>query len=225
MTVSDECVGLTRTSSSDMVTHSALKAGRLLTSPSTPRVHASPAGTSGVRGLRLRLKPADQRFGSVQGAWWPQSTQLTTELPLLLAALSSRLGFFDRVVYDENAWAPAPLHLGFRGSEVVLDSSPDQSINTISLIREHAESVVLLVVPPYTSPSRAYTAVMTAAKPDDVSTTDELLGIGKQAAEDRRFALMAHQRWESDGGALRRRRHQPGGSAATAEAQQVRNAQ
>ena len=47
---------------------------------------------------------------------------------------------------------------------------------------------------------------MTAAKPDDASTTDELLGIGKQAAEDRRFALMAHQRWESDGGALRRRR-------------------
>ena len=75
------------------------------------------------------------------------------------------------------------------------------------------------------SPTRAYTAVMTAAKPDDVSTTDELLGIGKQAAEDRRFALMAHQRWESDGGALRRRRHQPGGSAATAEGQEVRNAQ
>ena len=144
-----------------------------------------------------------------------RSTQLTTELPLLLAALSSRLGPFDRVVYDENVWAPAPLHLGFRGSDVILDSSPDQSINTISLIREHAGRLVLLVVPSYISPTRAYTAVMTAAKPDDASTTDELLGIGKQAAEDRRFALMAHQRWESDGGALRRRRHQPGGSAAT----------
>jgi hypothetical protein len=107
------------------------------------------------------------------------------------------------------------LHLGFRGSDVILDSSPDQSINTVSSIREHAGRLVLLVVPSYTSPTRAYTAVMTAAKPDDASTTDELLGIGKQAAEDRRFALMAHQRWESDGGALRRRRHQPGGSAAT----------
>jgi hypothetical protein len=40
--------------------------------------------------------------------------QITTELPLLLAALSSRLWPFDRVVYDENVWAPAPLHLGFR---------------------------------------------------------------------------------------------------------------
>ena len=223
MTVSDKCVGLIRTSSSDLVTQSAPRARGALMSSSTPRVQASPIRTSAVPSLRLRLKPPDQRSGSVQGAWWPRSTQLTTELPLLLAALSSRLGFFDRVVYDENAWAPAPLHLGFRGREVVLDSSPDRSINTISLIREHAESVVLLVVPPYTSPSRAYTAVMTAAKPDDVSTTDELLGIGKQAAEDRRFALMAHQRWESDGGALRRRRHQPrrigrdSGSSAGAE--------
>lgn len=194
-------------------------------SSSTPRVQASPVRTSAVPSLRMRLKPADQRFGSVQGAWWPRSTQLTTELPLLLAALWPRLGRFDRVVYDENAWAPAPLHLRFRSSEVVLDSSPDRSINKISLIRKDAESLVLLVVPPCTTPTRAYTAVMTAAKPDDVSTTDELLGIGTQAAEDRRFALMAHQRWESDGGALRRRRHQPGGSAATAEAEQVRNAQ
>ena len=225
MTVSDTCVGLNRTSSSDLVTHSAPTAGRLLTSPSTPRVHASPAGTSVVQGLRLRLKPGDQRFGSVQGAWWPRSSQLTTELPPLLAALSSRLGCFDRVVYDENAWAPAPSRLIFRGILLALDSSPDRSINTISLIREHAENVVLLVVPPHTSPTRAYTAVMTAAKPDDVSTTDELLGIGKRAAEDRRFALIAHERWESDGGASRRRRHQPGGSPATSKAQQVPNAQ
>jgi hypothetical protein len=178
-----------------------------------------------AQGLRLRLKPAHQRCGFVQGAWWPRSTQLTAELPLLLAALSSRLGRVDRVVYDENVWAPAPLRLGFRGNDVILDGSPDQSINAISLIRQHVGRLVLLVVPPYTSPTRAYTAVMTAAKPDDVSTTDELLGIGKQAAEDRRFALMAHQRWESDGGALRRRGHPPGGSAATAGGQEVRNAQ
>jgi hypothetical protein len=178
-----------------------------------------------ARGLRLRLKPVHQRCGFVDGAWWPRSTQLTAELPLLLEALSSRLGTIDRVVFDENVWAPAPLHLGFRGSDVILDSSPDQSINTISLIRDHVGRLVLLVVPPYTNPTRAYAAVMTAAKPDDVSTTDELLGIAKQAAEDRRFALMAHQRWESDGGALRRRGHQPGGPAAAARGQEVRSAQ
>lgn len=224
MKVSDKCVRPTPTSSSGLVTPSVLKArGPLMSSP-TPRVQVSPVRTSAVSSLRLRLKPPDQRFGSVQGGWWPRSTQLTTELPLLLAALWSRLGRFDRVVYDQNAWAPTPLHLRFRSGEVVLDGSADRSINTISLIRKGAESLVLLVVPPCANPTRAYTAVMTAAKPDDVSTADELLGIGKQAAEDRRVALMAQQRWQSDG-ALRRRRYQPVGSAETAEAKQVRNAQ
>ena len=63
---------------------------------------------------------------------------------------------------------------------------------------------------PYTNPTRAYTAVMRASKPDDVSSPDELLGIGPREAQDRRLALMAHQRWESEGGALRRRGHERG---------------
>jgi hypothetical protein len=50
---------------------------------------------------------------------------------------------------------------------------------------------------------------MTAAKANNESTPDELLGIGKQEAEDRRIALMAHQRWDSDGGALPRREQGP----------------
>ncbi|OBK20915.1 hypothetical protein A5634_11440 [Mycobacterium asiaticum] len=167
-------------------------------------IHSSP-----IPGLRLRLKPADRRGGDVQGAWWPRSTQLATELPPLLAALGSRIDTVDRVVYDENVWAPAPLNLRFRGSNVILAGTRDQSINKISLIGDPVGRLELLVVPPYTSPSRAYTAVTTAAQPDNASTTDELLGIGEQAAEDRYFALMAQQRWESDGGALRRRGDQP----------------
>jgi hypothetical protein len=44
---------------------------------------------------------------------------------------------------------------------------------------------------------------MIAATPEDDSTPDELLRIGPRQAEDRRIALIAQQRWESDGGALR----------------------
>ena len=47
--------------------------------------------------LRLRLKPAHQTCGFVQGAWWPRSTLLAAELPSLLAALSLRFGTIDRV--------------------------------------------------------------------------------------------------------------------------------
>ncbi len=51
----------------------------------------------GIGNLRLRLKPAYRSGGSVQGAWWPRTDQLHTELPLLLAALWPRVGAVDKV--------------------------------------------------------------------------------------------------------------------------------
>jgi hypothetical protein len=193
------------------------------TSAAALRGDASQAGPSALRGLRLRLKPAHRSCGSVQGAWWPRSTQLVTELPLLLAALSSRLGTVERVLYDDTNWAPASLRMELGGRSVILEDSSTTSTNTLSVIGEGFGTVVLLVVPPHTNPTRAYTAVMTAAKPDDVSSPDELLGIGPREAQDRRLALLAHQRWESEGGAIRRLGDERG-DALAAEVQEVRRA-
>ncbi|MFZ0832001.1 MAG: DUF5994 family protein [Mycobacterium sp.] len=172
---------------------------------SAPTLHdnASQARRSADRGLRLRLKPAHRSRGFVQGAWWPRSTDLVAGLRPLLPALSSRLAGIDRVIYDENVWAPTPLEMEFGSQPVILEGSGDQSINILSVVSEQFGRLVLLVVPPYTDPTRAYTIVMTAARLDDTSTADELLGIDAREAEDRRAALIAHQRWESEGGALR----------------------
>ncbi|ABG99335.1 conserved hypothetical protein (plasmid) [Rhodococcus jostii RHA1] len=173
---------------------------------STPTLHvdASKATPSTGRGLRLRLKPAQSR-GFVQGAWWPRSTHLTDELPALLTALSRRLGHIDRIIYDENGWAPAPSCIDHAGNTVDLRHSSDQSSNTLAITGEKFGRLVLLVVPPYTDPVFAYATIMTAASPRDVSTADELLAIGAREAEDRRLALLAQYRWESEGGALRHR--------------------
>ena len=76
--------------------------------------------------LRLRLKPADRSCGFVQGAWWPRTDQLHTELPPLLTALASRVGSVDRVIYDETSWAPASLRMEFRGRSVILEGSEHQ---------------------------------------------------------------------------------------------------
>ncbi len=92
----------------------------------------------------------------------------------------------------------------FTGSRVILTGSPDQPSNTLSVIGEQFGRLALLVVPAEADPTRASTTVIAAANPDNVSTADELLGIGAQESEDRRLALLAHERWESDGGALRR---------------------
>ena len=193
---------------------------------SVPMLHAdaSPAGPSTLRGLRLRLKPGREPGGFVQGAWWPRSTQLATELWDLLDVLASRSGPIDRVIYDENLWASTPLRIEIRGHSVILEASRDQSINTLTVIGQQFGKLVLLVVPPYTKPARAYTAVMAASKPEDCSSADELLGISAREADDRRLALLAQQRWESEGGALRRGLD-PGPPVLAAPGRQVRRAQ
>jgi len=121
----------------------------------TLHVDAPQARRSAARGLRLRLKPAHRSRGVVQGAWWPRSTDLVAGLRLLLPALSSRLAGIDRVIYDEDTWAPTPLEMECESQSVILDGSSDQSIDTLSVISEQFGRLVLLIVPPYTDPTRA----------------------------------------------------------------------
>jgi hypothetical protein len=161
----------------------------------------------------------------VQGAWWPRTDQLHTELPLLLAALWPKVGAVDTVVYDELSWAPAALRMEFRGRSLILEGSDTASTNTLTVVGEDFGRLVLLVIPPYTNPTRAYTVMMTASSPDDVSTPDKLLGIGPREAQDRRFALLAQRRWESEGGALRRPGRENGNGCVVGEVQEVRRAQ
>jgi hypothetical protein len=186
---------------------------------------AAQARRSAIGSLRLRLKPAHRTCGPVQGAWWPRTNQLHTELPLLLAALAPRMGYAGRVIYDETSWAPATFRMAFRGRSILLEGSSTTSTNVLSVIGDGFGRLVLLVVPHYTNPTRAYTAVMTASKPDDVSTPDELLGIGPQQAQDRRLALLAQQRWESEGGALRRLGDERGDGVMAGQVEEVRHAQ
>ncbi|QTJ70779.1 hypothetical protein HYG77_32180 (plasmid) [Rhodococcus sp. ZPP] len=169
----------------------------------------------------MRLTPAQSR-GFVQGAWWPRSTRLTHELPALLTALSRRLGPIDRIIYDEKGWAPAPSSIHHAGNTVALRHSSDQSSNTLAVTGEKFGRLVLLVVPPYTDPILAYATMMTAASPRDVSTADELLAIGAREAEDRRLALLAQHRWESEGGALRHRGDTPAPPRRTGDRAGVR---
>ncbi|MGO4443410.1 DUF5994 family protein [Mycobacterium sp. 2YAF39] len=194
---------------------------------SAPTLHvdALRTGPTAFRGLRLRLKRVDPSGGFVQGGWWPRTDELHIELPLLLTALAPRMGTVDRVIYDENNWAPASSRIEFRGRSIILEGSATTSTNTLSLIAKGLTRLVLLIVPPCTNPTRAYTAVMTASKPCDLSSPDELLGIGPRQAQDRRLALMAHQRWESEGRAQHRLGHKRGDGPVAAEAQEVRRAQ
>ncbi len=167
----------------------------------TENIPDSSARRPAMGTLRMRLKPAHRSCGFVQGAWWPRSTELASELPSLLAALSLRVGSIDSVLYHESNWSAAPLSIKHQGDQVILGAHQEWP-NVVSLFGPRFGRLDLLVVPPYTEPTRAYNVVTTASSVNDASTPDQLLGITRRG-DDRLLSPIALERWESDGGTLR----------------------
>jgi Family of unknown function (DUF5994) len=132
---------------------------------------------------RLRLKPKAPTTGHVDGAWWPHSDDLADELPDLLAVLSVRLGAIERVLFNLNQWAKVPRRLRVGGREVRLDGYNLQPINTVQIMGNGGEKLLLLVIPPSTSPEAAHDAMMTAAAPQNASTVSDLLTAGAPVGE------------------------------------------
>src|SRR4051812_46064612 len=120
-------------------------------SPMTPRSNpplANSFGTPPEHTPRLRLKPKAPRSGYVDGAWWPHSGDLATELPDLLAVLSVRLGPIDRVMYNLGEWKSSPTRLMSGGRSVRLDGYRRQPAHTVEIAGLTGHRIVLLVIAP-----------------------------------------------------------------------------
>jgi hypothetical protein len=124
---------------------------------------------------RLRLKRTTPINGHVDGAWWPRSDDLPTELPDLLAVLSEHLGAIARVTYNLTEWAKAPRRVPIGGRIVRLDGYHRQPHKTLGILDAYGNKIVLLVVPVHTEPDRAYDIIMAAAATDNASNVDTLL--------------------------------------------------
>jgi hypothetical protein len=132
--------------------------------------HAPPAHTP-----RLRLKPKAPTSGYVDGAWWPHSVDLISELPDLLAVLSVRLGRISRVIYSLGEWAEAPKKLSVGGRDVRLDGYRLQPSGTVEILGLSGNKVVLLVVAPDLDPAQAHAIMMTAAGPNNATSVGDLM--------------------------------------------------
>jgi Family of unknown function (DUF5994) len=148
---------------------------------------------------RLRLKPKAAQSGYVDGAWWPRSDDLATELPDLLAVLSVRLGPIVRVIFNSNEWAKPSSQFATGGRRVRLDGYRLQPTNTVEVLGPNRNSIVLLVVPPNADPDEAHATLTAAAAPSNDSTVDNLLMISARERESRTQAASAQQRWASAG--------------------------
>jgi len=136
---------------------------------SSPRTHAP----------RLAFCTRSPARGSVDGAWWPSTTNLGAELPDVLAVLGSRIGEVRRVVYDPSIWPATPSRIIRRGVAISVDPYTLVTSETIYLIGTHSRDAVLYVVPPSCAVAivdRVLGAVSEATGPMNAYVLRHLLG-------------------------------------------------
>ncbi|MGH3761425.1 DUF5994 family protein [Actinophytocola sp.] len=128
-----------------------------------PRVHLKPAA------------PATGDPGHVDGAWWPRSRDLAAELPVLFAALATRLGAIERMAYNLDEWQPVARRLEVGATRVTLGGFHYQGANTIDVADSRGRRVTLLVVPPETPAANARKIALAAADDRNIERVDTLL--------------------------------------------------
>ncbi|MET9464901.1 DUF5994 family protein [Streptomyces sp. NPDC006544] len=122
----------------------------------------------------LRLETTQSRQGLLDGAWWPRSRDVTTELPALITALTAHLGPITRVGLDASAWQDVPTRLVIDGRVVHLDADPVGD-DTVLVTRGHNDHFALLVVPPDTTADAAREAMARAVRADNITQASQIL--------------------------------------------------
>jgi hypothetical protein len=145
---------------------------------------------------RLRLKPRNSESGFVDGAWWPRSRDLATEVPELATALNDWIGPVWRVAFSPAGWGVTVRELISQGRLVKLEGIDTQNVHIVHVTGGNMHRVTLLVVPPEADPVAAERVLVAAAGQNNVTGPEALLDEfgARPVPED------ALSRWESEGG-------------------------
>ncbi|MFD9614738.1 DUF5994 family protein [Streptomyces sp. NPDC059083] len=144
--------------------------------------------------------PRAPRRGAVGGAWWPRTTDLVAELSDLEALLGRRAGSVDRIMYNIDAWEPAPSRTVIGGRSVRLDGYRHLPAHTLCVLGLDRTRLVLLVIPSDTEAATAR-ALLSA-----VSRLGVIEGMGVSATMSSAAVSSlpenedALRRWDDEGG-------------------------
>ena len=121
----------------------------MMSAPAANHFHNSDAAIEDQPAApRVRFRPGPPN-GNVDGAWWPRSRDLATELPTLLAAIADIVGTAAEISYHPGDWSPAPPDLTADERVKVVDF--DRSLRCTIRVRGSRSDRTILVVPPETS--------------------------------------------------------------------------
>lgn len=109
-----------------------------------------------TRTPRLMLRGRSALPGNVDGAWWPWTTNLTSELHDLINAVTPRLGPAMRVGFEWNATSLAQRRIDTDDHIRVHGAGDGQPPDVMRLYGAHDTSLTLLVIPADTTPEVAH---------------------------------------------------------------------
>ncbi|MFJ7902860.1 DUF5994 family protein [Streptomyces sp. NPDC096198] len=154
---------------------------------------------------RLALKTDGTSRGLLDGAWWPRSRDLLSELPALTDVLDPLWGRITRIAVNPEHWPVIPRKVPVSGHIVKVGwFTPEIDPHKLLLLSYGTGRWDLLVIPPRTGAEAAARLMAAASDHDGPPLTASAL----IAAEEARHGVSATDRppgpeetWEYEGGA------------------------
>ncbi|AYN37764.1 hypothetical protein D9753_00830 [Streptomyces dangxiongensis] len=155
--------------------------------------------------LRLVLAPAGTSPALIDGAWWPRSRDLTTELPALIEVLDPLWGRITRVTVNPTSWPVIPRKVPVRGHVVHVGwFEAEQDPHELLLLSCTIGRWDLLVIPPETDPATAARLMTKASDPSRSLTASALVrdSAGFRSSQEEASASdsVLEAVWDSEGG-------------------------
>lgn len=124
--------------------------------------------------LRLAFTPGDQKQ-VLDGAWWPQSRDLPTELADLVDHFPPERARISRVVFSPPDWEGAQRRVQVEGRHVKAGSFPSDDTHVIVLRTSDRTYLTLLVIPPTFTTAQGEEAMLAATTPGNRHSAGDLL--------------------------------------------------
>ncbi|MEU3415341.1 DUF5994 family protein [Streptomyces sp. NPDC006658] len=177
---------------------------RIMSATSLPTLpHAEPVAAPAAR---LALKTDGTSRGLLDGAWWPRSRDLLSELPALTDVLEPLWGRITRIAVNPAHWPVIPREIPVDGHVVKVGwFTPEIDPHKLLLLSYRAGRWDLLVIPPETGAESAARLMAAASEHDGPPRTASAL----IAADEARHGVLAadgpplgpDEAWEYEGGA------------------------
>jgi hypothetical protein len=154
---------------------------------------------------RLALKTDGTSRGLLDGAWWPRSRDLLSELPALTDVLDPLWGRITRIAVNPERWPVFPRRISVHGHIVKVGwFTPEIDPHKLLLLSYGTGRWDLLVIPPETGAESAARLMAAASDHDGPPLTASAL----IAADEARHGVLAadqpldpDEAWEYEGGA------------------------